>query len=73
LLYELNRSLLCDELALLDGVGDIDCLLPLQFMSNPLKDEGDPPLERDTGRSDRDVRRFGGASKEKPGSLDCQP
>jgi len=42
-------------------------------MSNPLKDEGDPPLERDTGRSDRDVRRFGGASKEKPGSLDCQP
>jgi hypothetical protein len=42
-------------------------------MSNPLKDEGDPPLERDTGRSDRDVRRFGGASKEKPGWLDCQP
>ena len=75
LLYELtwSRSLLWVELALLDGVGDIDCLLPLQFMSNPLKDEGDPPLERDNGRSDREVRRFGGASKEKPGWFDCQP
>lgn len=56
-----------DELALRDGVGDIDCLLPLQFMSNPLNDEGDPPLERDNGRFDNDVRRFGGASKEKSG------
>lgn len=75
LLYELkwSRSLLMDELALRDGVGDIDCLLPLQFMSNPLNDEGDPPLERDNGRSDRDVRRFGGASKEKSGWLACQP
>ena len=75
LLYELtwSRSLLWVELALLDGVGDIDFLLPLQFMSNPLKDEGDPPLERDNGRSDREVRRFGGASKEKPGWFDCQP
>jgi hypothetical protein len=64
--------LLCEELVLLDGVGDLDCLLPLQPVSNPLNDEGDPPLERDTERSDRDVRRLGGASKEKPGSLDCQ-
>ena len=64
LLYVLNRSrsTLCDELALLVGVGDIDCLLPLEPVSNPLKDVGDPPLERDTGRSGRDVRRFGGAS-----------
>jgi hypothetical protein len=66
-----SRSLLPDELAILDRVGDIDRLLPLEPMSNPLKDEGDPPLERDTGRSGKDVRRFGGASKEKPGSFDC--
>lgn len=75
MLYELkrSRSVLWDEIVLLDGVGDIDCLLPLETMFNPLKDEGDPPLERDNGRSDIDVRRFGGASKEKPGSLDCHP
>jgi hypothetical protein len=74
LLYELirSRSILWDEQALLDGVGDIDCLLPLEPMSTPLK-EGDPPLERDTGRSDRDVRRFEGASKGKPGTFDCHP
>lgn len=74
MLHELkrSRSLLWDELALLDGVGDIDRLLPLEPMSNPLKDEGDPPLERDNGRSGRDVRRFGGASEEKPGSFNCQ-
>jgi hypothetical protein len=72
--YELKRSwsLLFEELALLDGLGDVDFLLPLQSISNPLNDEGDPPLERDTGRSDRDVRRLGGTLKEKPASLHCQ-
>jgi len=54
-------------------VGDIDCLLPLEPLSSPLKDEGDPPLERETGRSGRDVRRFEGASKGKPGTFDCHP
>ena len=60
-------------MALLDGVGDIDCLLPLEPFSSPLKDEGDPPLDRHTGRSVRDVRRFEGASKGKPGTFDCHP
>jgi len=54
-------------------VGDIDCLLPLEPLSSPLKDEGDPPLERETGRSGRDVRRFEGASKGKPGTFDSHP
>ena len=54
-------------------MGDIDCLLPLEPLSSPLKDEGDPPLERETGRSGRDVRRFEGASKGKPGTFDSHP
>jgi len=68
LLYELkrSRSLLCDELALLEAVGDIDCLLLLLGV-------GDNPLTCGDGRSDSDVRRFGGASEEKPGRFDCHP
>lgn len=54
-------------------MGDIDCLLPLEPLSSPLIDEGDPPLERETERSGRDVRRFEGASKGKPGTFDCHP
>lgn len=36
-------------------------------------DAGDTPLERDTDRSDKEVRRFGGVSEEKPGRLVCHP
>lgn len=50
---------------LLEAVGDIDCL-PLLAL-----DAGEDPLTYDAGRSAKEVRRLGGASKEKPGMLDC--
>jgi hypothetical protein len=34
-------------------------------------DAGEEPLTYDAGRSAREVRRFGGASEEKPGIFDC--
>ena len=40
-------------------------------MSLPFLDAGEEPLTYDAGRSAREVRRLGGASKEKPGIFDC--
>lgn len=69
LLWELNgsRSRLCDELTLLEAVGDIDCLPDLW----PILDAGEDPLTYDAGLSANEVRRLGGASEEKSGMLDC--
>lgn len=36
-------------------------------------DAGDDPREYDDGLSDKDVRRFGGVSNEKPSTFDCHP
>lgn len=50
---------------LLEAVGDLDCLPLLDL------DAGEDPLTYDAGRSAKEVRRLGGASKEKPGMFDC--
>lgn len=50
---------------LLVAVGDLDCL-PLLAL-----DAGEDPRTYDAGLSAKEVRRFGGASKEKPGMFDC--
>ena len=56
---------------LLEAVGDIDCLPDLEEDSLPFLDAGEVPLTYDAGRSASEVRRLGGASKEKPGMFDC--
>lgn len=74
LLQELNRScsLLCVKVLLLHGLGDIDCLPVFDDeMSLPFLDAGEKPLTCVVGRSDREVRRFGGASDKKPGRFAC--
>lgn len=45
----------------------MDCLPDL----DPFLDAGEEPLTYDAGLSASEVRRLGGASKEKPGMLDC--
>lgn len=52
-------------------MGDIDFLPNFEDESLPFLDAGDEPLTYDAGRSAREVRRFGGASEEKPGRVDC--
>lgn len=50
----------------------MDCLPNFEDESLPLLDDaGDKPLTCDAALSDREVRRFGGASEEKPGRVDC--
>lgn len=56
---------------LLEAVGDIDCLPDLEDESLPFLDAGEEPLTYDAGRSANEVRRLGGASKEKPGIFVC--
>lgn len=41
-------------------------------MSLPFPDAGDDPLTYDAARSDKEVRRFGGASDDNPGRFDFQ-
>ena len=51
--------------------GDIDCLPNFEPESLLFLDAGEEPLTYDAGRSATEVRRFGGASEEKPGIFDC--
>lgn len=51
-------------------MGDIECLPYFIAESLPFLDAGEEPLTYDAGRSVREVRRLGGASKEKPGMFD---
>ena len=60
-------------MALLEAVGDIDCLPDLDDASFPFLDDGDKPLAWDACRSGREVRRLGGASLEKPSRFACHP
>lgn len=57
---------------LVEAVGDNDCLVDAEDESLLFLDAGEDPLTYDAGRSDREVRRFGGASMENPGMFDCQ-
>nr|GMD41958.1 hypothetical protein Iba_chr10bCG4710 [Ipomoea batatas] len=49
------------------SAGDIDFRPDL----DPFLEAGEDPLTYDVGRSAKEVRRLGGASKENPGILDC--
>lgn len=74
LLIELNCSpLLCDEVTLLEEVGDTECLP--QFDEDLLlcPDIGDKPCERVAVRSVREVWRLCGTSVEIPGRSICHP
>ncbi|CAA6667820.1 unnamed protein product [Spirodela intermedia] len=54
-----SRSLLCEELTLLEAVGDIDCLLLFRDTFLPFLDNGEESLACDADRSEREVRRLG--------------
>lgn len=58
-------------LALLDTGDNPLPLLDAGDRPLPFLDAGEEPLTYEAGRSPREVRRFGGASVEKPGKFDC--
>lgn len=60
-------------MAIVEAVGDIDCLLNFEYESFPFLDAGETPLTCDGGLSDSEVRRLGGGSEEKPERLNCHP